>query len=192
MKKTISMLGLTALMTLACVGSASALTIGGGATEVGALDNLMTSSSLADYGNQTVIDWVSGQVGSTVTMSASNDGPLVWNAVDGNDGFYAYALSTAPAYFVVKTGTPPGITNDIHLFENLPDMDWGVINLMAMGFDQATGPLAFTNTEVISFVREFDGGDGGTTPIPEPATMLLFGSGLASLAGLRRRKMNQI
>jgi hypothetical protein len=29
------------------------------------------------------------------------------------------------------------------------------------------------------------------TPVPEPGTMLLFGSGLAALAGMVRRKISQ-
>ena len=57
-------------------------------------------------------------------------------------------------------------------------------------FDQAGSPSNASGPRIL----ELDGYDtflDGTTPVPEPATMLLFGTGLAGLAGFRTRKRRQ-
>jgi hypothetical protein len=48
----------------------------------------------------------------------------------------------------------------------------------------ATAPSAFTSVELFS-------GDVVNTPVPEPATMLLLGSGLIGLAGFARKKFKK-
>jgi hypothetical protein len=56
-------------------------------------------------------------------------------------------------------------------------------------FDQAGGPGNASGPRIL----ELDGYDTyfGATPVPEPASMLLFGSGLAGLFGTRLRRKNR-
>ncbi|WP_457572189.1 PEP-CTERM sorting domain-containing protein [Desulfovulcanus sp.] len=65
-----------------------------------------------------------------------------------------------------------------------------VTTLFEMSYPNNTPPVTmavhFQNTGIFDADSETVGGNP-STPVPEPATMLLFGSGLAGLAGYRRK-----
>jgi hypothetical protein len=137
--------------------------------------------------------------GSSVTFfgTLSNGGP---------PGRFINALS-----FSFASGAPGSISfNDAAFFANVPAF---------MGPGTSVGPVAFFDAVVSSLVPpgfysgsvSVLGGDdenaddvlgtqdfsitvtpGGPGAIPEPATMLLLGSGLAGAAALRRRKRGQV
>ena len=90
----------------------------------------------------------------------------------------------------------PWITGQSYLLvkDGNHDPYWYLYDLTSLGWD---------GKEILSGIN-FWGGDadeggsishvsiyGTTEPVPEPATMLLFGTGLIGLAGLRARKRNQ-
>ncbi len=71
--------------------------------------------------------------------------------------------------------------NYIYFMGLLSDSD-DIRSVVFTDFNGGTGDII--GVDDILFSR----GGGGSQPVPEPATMLLFGTGLAGLAGLRRRQ----
>jgi hypothetical protein len=144
----------------------------------GNVDTLKYSGDLGNAGEAAELVWVTSVLGGTHTFEFKDDtlGGEWFNISNLPAGCYAHALTSAPDYFLIKTGNIYGTDNEHFLYQNLASVDWAVIDLVALGIDSA-------NITKISHITEFDG-----TPVPEPATMLLFGTGLAALAGMVRRR----
>lgn len=173
-----------ALMILAFATSAWSVPIMVGSTDVGSLDTLLAQDKLKNSGDTNELNWVIkslGDLGLTntgITMDAKYTN-MDWKATNQTGTFALLFQNFQPEYFVVKTGNLQDTENEHFLFRNDPNLDWGVVNLQ-----QQLGIQSIVGIGKFSHVDEFN---GGTAPVPEPATLMLIGSGLLGIAGFRKK-----
>lgn len=167
--------------------SAYSITYNGIETDVGGLDSLLTSASIGNSENEE-LTWVNNYLPLDMTFlgkTESGDDDWEWHKVLNTEGIFAFKLKNDAQYFSLKIGN--GVANNLpskndrYLFENYDSLAWAVIDMRVLGFSEKGGPTNWNNVDAISHVSEF-------SPVPEPATMLLFGSGIIGLAGIVRRK----
>lgn len=148
-------------------------TIGGGATDVGGLDIIIDSKTLANSGDATELAWAQGIIGGSVTLGAKyNTTGGEWSLTN-QAGIYAHTLNYSPKYFLIKTGNVADPDIRWFLFQNNAELSYVVISLAGMNFND------ITNVSGISHIDEFNG-------VPIPSAVLLFGSGLVGLVGIGR------
>lgn len=206
MNKILALLGLTVLAgAVASPALATPITI----TTAGAYfgDDVGSIDTLAGYGNTgsnslsvetAFANYVTGQSFTSSNSDKFCDGTSVCGGLlldTSQTGVYAIHLDAAPAYFLIKTGSGSSLSQstgpyvcsgggntkcDHFLFQNLGDTSFLVFTMTEMGFDAgATGKIS-----------HMDSFGGGTTNVPEPGILGMFGAGIAVIGlflGLRRR-----
>lgn len=146
---------------------------------VGALDSLVTSANLGNSGEDTEANWVASILGGgpvTFEDRTECDDSCAWESVSGTtfSDVFAFALTSTPAYYLIKTGNGSSTGNTHFLYQNLGALDYAVVRLSEMGFGSKV------TISKVSHVTEFNS-------VPEPMTLGLFGLGFLGMAFGRKK-----
>lgn len=166
-----------------CLGftlPAWSLTINSGAIDVGSADTLLFQADLNNSSEAEELSWVKSVLGVEVTFDYKVDS-FNWLKTDNTTGeIYATALQNSPEYFLIKMGNIKiePINYSHFLFENLADLSYAVIDLADFGAD--INNINIFKVSHVTALTEIN-------PVPEPATVFLFGIGLLGIAGLGRK-----
>ncbi len=164
---------------LAGANPAWSLTVGSGNIDVGEVDTWIASTDLGNSGENTELLWVQSVLGSDIVFQEKTETEegAGWLQTNEDPRVYAFDfVGDDPEYFFVKTGsTASGNTH--FLFENVLNFSWGVIDLDLNDIE------SIKNVDKLSHIDEY----GAGAPVPEPATLVLLGSGLLGLAGFSRK-----
>jgi hypothetical protein len=207
MKTLIPALALMVLAAITAPAVATPITITSSGTyhgaDVGSIDSLYGYGRLGSSGESTEIAFVnaltteaykSADFDKFCDGSAACDGMLLHTSTTG---VYAIHLATAPAFFMIKTGTgsrlsqtgtyactagkPGGDDCEHFLFENLGNTSFLVFSMTEMGFGAtATGKISHIDSFGLSATSE-----------PEPGIVGMFGLGIGLVGlflGVRRRR----
>ncbi len=164
-------------------------------SDVGGIDNFITSFNVPNSGSATEESWVESVLGADVTIdnSYSSSGSN-WTLVDdaGIDDVYYLSLSSPVDYFLVKLGNGGTSIDSHYLFENIGDLAFAVVDFSVAGVDFSIRNISIDR---MSHVSEFltdtppSGGPGTSQQnVSAPSNVLLLALGLLAFV-VRKRKM---
>lgn len=158
---------------------------------VGSYDSLFAETNTLDNSSEEEeLNWINSVVPETYTEYYKFDGTPTLYAVYDEDqnsiitDAYAFYLGSAPDYFLIKWGDKNDTNYLEHsLWTNNESDYWAIFNISNLDPDLEVEIL---NIDALSHY-----GTVGAAPVPEPATMLLLGTGLVGLAATGRKKFKK-
>jgi hypothetical protein len=182
MKKCLVLLMvLCGMFVFSGVASATIFTLNGG-IDVGELDTFLFKTDLPNSGDETEINWVKSVLQTQdISLDAkygAESPNWKWEPTTQTDTYALHFLTDEPEYFLLKTGNLQTSSYNTFLFQNNPNLDWAVINLSS-----SIPNIIIKNLGKLSHIDEFN----DPKAVPEPATLILFGSGLIGLAAFKRK-----